>query len=692
MANSNHVISVDLRLLTNNFDSALSYVQNRARTVFGSIADNANGSFIGGAFNTAAWAAAFSFIQQAGIMAFRAIGKEINRGIEYQNNLISNASSYGTLLNLNFKSATALAKKANVIFQQENVGLPFERVGAQFRANYGDDFLAAFYDPKDEKASLQRTASLLGRLQVLIGGTTGTTNYQQTAFIGNVLSDKFSKLSRLEVFRNNPQLQRVFNSEIAKVGGVENFDKMGRNERIGILENITGQALPDEIMNAYKNTLGGVFSRLKQQLFGDLGLFSITRNLIFNMPDSNIITSLTKFFAELFKSNGIFGTIKAAVGGVIDRFLIGFKLTLDIMTAILKPINLLFMALQPLNPLIYALTFALTTLATVGLANNIYRIIQGILIQSGAAAFGSQLGMAAMLGKGGDLVGMSMLAKIGFGKTLMGVKGIVKGLDNLADVGWVTISNGFRLATVGVAKFGLSLLGLLANPVFLTVTGVLLGIALIGFTIYKNWKPLDAFFKGFWDGFSEVFTPANEMLMVFNDLLSGIGEALRPITNAFVGLYNAMKPALDGINGFFNMNQYEATEENFSTGKQIGRTIGGATNFGLRTIMAPLTPLLNLFGGGAPVPNNADGNMSPLLSAIDREVRSGSGGSIAIANTTEAILNRGQQETVARSIVGGGGANITNHFNITGSNGQDIAQQIMNILNTQWSSAQRENA
>ncbi|QVQ57020.1 tape measure protein [Anabaena phage Elbi] len=682
MSNRQHVISVDLRLLTNGFDSSLNYINSRLNGVFGQVSDNAVNSFFGsnGFLSSYLWNQAFNMIQMAGIATFRAIGNEVKRSIDYQNNLISMATSYKGLLNLSTKEAMSLSRESNLVFQRRNAALPsFGNFRSSLQAAYGDDILSVVYDQNNIKGSLERTADVIGRTTVLLGSISGVTNFQRTSFLSNFLSDDFKKLSRLEVFRNSPQLQRAFTDQVDAVGGEKGFNALSRKDRILMLENISSLAVDDDILEAYKNSLGGVLSRLGQEMFGDLGIFSFTRDLIFGLPNTNMLSSISFFIKEIFAPDGVFGLIKPAIQGIVDTVLIGTKFILDRTSFIFMGLNALAKVLQPLAPLIYATSSALTVMAAVGLANTIKAAIQGYLISSGAAMLGGKMGMAAMFGMGGDLVGLKTLATLGVGKLIAPLGFLTMGLDKLADVGWLAISSGFMKASLSIKTFGMSLWAIVANPAFLTIAGIVGAIALSGYTLWKYWEPIGDFLKGFWIGFKQGLPVLDQI----ESVLQGIGEALSPITEGFKNMANAMQPVLDGFTKFFNLQQEKGGDKYVNRGIDFG----GAASIATRGILS--SPVINpLFSGffnlfGSPTENRADGDPQAVMSAINNERRKMTpGAKLAIHNTDENVLTRSQTEQLASA--GRVNTTINNTFNISGADPQAIAKQIADILNSQW--------
>jgi len=669
---ANRVISISLQLLTGTFNSQMDNFMNGFNNRFRNFNQDLTNSFFGsnGAFSISLWDQAFDTIYYLGARAFRAIGNEISRAIEVQNDLVSTAASYQALLNISFGDAEKLAKRSNIIFQQQNSALPFQQLGSQLRAAYGDDILQSFYDKDNVDGSLTRTAALIGKMQVLMGGISGTTNYQRMSFLSNALTSTFKHLNRLEVMRNSPLMQSAFENEVRNVGGEKAFDALDRSERIKVLERVAHAAISEDVVDAYSNTLGGMFNRMMLKFFGDIGIFSFTRD-IFGEYDNNVITSLTKLFKELFNPNGVFGLFFAFLSGVADGFLITVKTFIDATTFILKPLNMLAYALKPLSPLIYILSTALTVLATRGLANAIVGTIANIHTN----------GIGGILGK----VGLGFLAPgAGVLGGMIKPANIMKGLGTLISSGATSTVNGFLGMGAAIKSFSTSLIALGANPVFWTVALVVGAIALAGYTLWKYWKPLGMFFDGFWEGFTESLEPASFMLEGFKDILVGIADALSPIAEGFNDIFASMKPMLDGIGNFFNGEQEEGTREHFDAGKSLGKSTGGF--LGKLALGALLTGGTNPLVGLS-IPNFASGN-DPygVMNAIARESSAmPSGASPVIANDSELIIPRSQQRMIGNTY------NLSPTINIANGGSPSVVNDITNALNVWWQQVKLEN-
>lgn len=169
----------------------------------------------------------------------------------------------------------------------------------------------------------------------------------------------------------------------------------------------------------------------------------------------------------------------------------------------------------------------------------------------------------AVAGTGAALVGLSGMS--------FAVSGAIKGFNNLlwvirqADIlmwGWSgritagigNIQAGIFKSIPAIQKMGVVMKGFnllcAANPIGLIVTG----IAVAAFLVIKYWKPITAFFRGFF---------------------AGLKEGLAPLAPAFKQIGGAVKPIVDWLKRLISpINTAGAASENF--GQKIGKAIGDA--------------------------------------------------------------------------------------------------------------------
>ena len=125
-----------------------------------------------------------------------------------------------------------------------------------------------------------------------------------------------------------------------------------------------------------------------------------------------------------------------------------------------------------------------------------------------------------------------------------------------------TVMRGFAAARTVIAGFGLSSLAALW-PVVLAVAAV----AAVAFVIYKYWKPLKAFFAGFWEGLTKGLEPLTPLFDAFVGTLSGIWTAVQPY----------LQPVLDWFGDFFSLTQVGEGNAR-SWGESVGSALASVVN------------------------------------------------------------------------------------------------------------------
>lgn len=669
MALRQNTVKVNLTLDDDKFISGLRQVQQVTRNTFNNLSSVVSKSVGSEAFQVAGWLKGFNVIEQAGTAAFDVIKNQIKDAANLQTDLIGAATSYQQLLKVSFKDAKDIAKLANTSFTNNSIGLPFAEFGQMMRSALGDDILGALYNANDVAGSIDKSAQLLSRLQVLVGGTTGVNMGQRVALVTDLLSGNYKKITSQEAFRNNPVLNRAFEEIITGIGGEDAFNKLNKEEKIKKVIEPLSKSISDDVIAAYTNTASGFIGKIQNGLFGTNGIFSFSRDLISSIPDSSLITSITGLLGELTNT---FTVLSPILRGIVDPLAIALKGIMDGLSLILKPINTVLGTLGLLEPAIYGLSAALSTLFYVGIAKFGLSSLSGM----GAKA-ATKTPLSAMLGggksKSSTVLGIANLASAlpfvtnqfkvglatikGWGVAMkaLNIASVVSGLTSLATVGATT----FTALSAGAMAFTAALL---TNPIT-WIVGAFVGAS---YLIWKNWKPLSEFFKGFFEAMLEDIQPVI-------DKFSWLGDILKQIYDTAVLLGSEIAKIGDGVGKFLGTQ----TETN-GTERQSGRNFYKSAKSFLGSALNPF----KLFGLG----NFASGN-DPygVYAALTRESRSmPSGARPAIANTSEMILNKQQQANLLSSRTQPG-LNYSPTFIINNKvDEQEIAQISMNALNNWW--------
>lgn len=124
-----------------------------------------------------------------------------------------------------------------------------------------------------------------------------------------------------------------------------------------------------------------------------------------------------------------------------------------------------------------------------------------------------------------------------------------------AGAGSLSFTAGIKNAIVAVRALGAAAM---ANPIGLIIAV----IAAVGFTIYKYWDRVKAFFSGFWGGLKEGLGPLFESLSEYWEIIKTV---FSPLKSLFGWL-------IDCFSSFFS--QSEATKESLAGFADAGRTVG----------------------------------------------------------------------------------------------------------------------
>ncbi len=154
-------------------------------------------------------------------------------------------------------------------------------------------------------------------------------------------------------------------------------------------------------------------------------------------------------------------------------------------------------------------------------------------------------------------------------------------LKEVAQASWKTARGGLPALGQSLRTFGGRLTGLASRALPVAVGGLrtlgaaLLGIpgigwaaaaiAAAGFLIYKYWQPLQAFFKGVWEGFQQALQPVLAALSPLAAVFAAVGAAA-----TWVGA--ALKPVIDWFGSLFA--PLNKSEEQLSGIAAAGRVVG----------------------------------------------------------------------------------------------------------------------
>lgn len=330
--NTQSTVQVTLGLNSGAFTSGLSKLQESASKTLQNIGGVLNNVFSSDPFKTALGIKGFDLLEKAGTSAFSAISNQISQAVEFQNQLVGTASEYQKLLKTNYSTSFDIAKQYSAIFEQKSAGVPFKEVGDQINRLGGDYLLKAFYNQNDVLGSINKAADTQIKLQALIGGSIGKSK-QKEAFIDSLFGTtgaaalNYSDIVTSQIYQHNVNLAKAFQDTLKQEGiTYSQFNLQDRAQRAKFIDQFLKNANADEIVSSYGSTISGFFDKLGVSIFGKNGLLSFTRDLIPNLPNSDLLTSITNLFSE---TTGIFQFLAPVAQGIIDPLYLGIKLTID---------------------------------------------------------------------------------------------------------------------------------------------------------------------------------------------------------------------------------------------------------------------------------------------------------------------------------------------------------------------------
>lgn len=172
------------------------------------------------------------------------------------------------------------------------------------------------------------------------------------------------------------------------------------------------------------------------------------------------------------------------------------------------------------------------------------------------------------------------------------------------------------LSAARAAVLGFSLSSVAAFAPFL------LGIAAVAaaaWLVYKYWKPIKAFFIGFWQGLKQGLAPAMPMFAALRDTLLRLWDGVLPMFSAFADMLSGLwtrvvpyvQPIMDWFGEFFSLTQAGAGKAQ-SFGQAVGQFIGGAIAVVANFIGGKIAEIQAAFNGGLSGILALIANWSPL--------------------------------------------------------------------------------
>jgi hypothetical protein len=453
----------------------------------------------------------------------------------------------------------------------------------------------------------------------------------------------YSELQQLQFFQNNP----AFLGQLQKqTGGVE-LAELGVKERSDAILKVAQQlAGSEDYLKQSGKLLDSKMSTLMSDLFDpSSGIFGFFRDLNTEVEgNQSVLSSISDSFDLLFGSSGFF-----------SKFSRMFKsLNFDPMLTLFNGITSLNKTAEKMMPF---LEQSAAFIDSGGGLGDLFRLIP-IWLSDRMKALTD-----GVLGKLGTINTASFEPfYAGFrnflGGAVNGAAAFINSVVINADKFWDTIDFG----AIGLA------------------IGVTLGdlvVAFVDLIAKVDWfKVLDLFGSGLWKMFNYL---TGIVLGLTGRVLQALGDASG----------RAYKRLWDATGNFFNGIVSAVTDFFGGMLKRVQGAGLGAMQGAMNFVTNPLgTPAASAkFGGHIPTVAASGG----LFDAIFSELRNmPSGASLAIANTSEAILTPRQLNNLVSGSAAAGvvsnsrssSTSITNHFQIVSNDPDAVAQKVLEIMDT----------
>lgn len=550
---------------------------------------------------------------------------------------------------------------------------------------------------------------------------------QLTNAMGGLLGGQsIPALKQLEYFQRNPALVKRLESLL----NGKNLKDLTSGERLELTLKALDATLTDDTVDRLGGTLDGAIQGVRTTLFDpNVGILGLLRDLDANAEgQQSAFDAINQAAQSLIGSNGLFyvvGDFLSAIGlefqdpmVVLRSATLLFKEKVDFISKTLKTAASLFEgspqeATQYLGQQITAFIagFNLSGLSDrlTGVINSIFqrastfnyapafqmigKLIADVFDQ--ALVFLRGLDYGAIAATAINLIG-SLIRGVGSFllnldlSSYISVAAIVGGVGLVGLIGTaITTGAGLIAAAVGFAfsvlapRYVTSFLAATAGIPLILAVAAALSIAALAKSIIDNWAAIVA-------GVSQFFAPILEAFMAGVNVVAGIIMGDRELIMGSVRqLGQAIRDTIEQVTdqiAFLTGGQTAGQQRAEDTAMLAEQRFQAAraANPGSVAIPAPTSPTVPSRTAGY-IPNAASGlNVGGLLSAAIREGQQmPSGAGLAIANTSEAILNQAQQRALANRLAApsGGGISIGSlTIQTAATDAQGIANDIMQAI------------
>ncbi|MFN6486296.1 MULTISPECIES: hypothetical protein [unclassified Nostoc] len=632
-----------------------------------------------------------------------ALTSKFKEAADIQLNNITAASTYAALTGRNFADAEKVFSNLDKRINQIASSLPGSTEEyKQLALGIQDNLIPAFVDANgvfNEGAFLDGLTSIT-RGMGFLGAASNLASKDVSKFTAKFLGgSSISELEKLLFAEANPAFLSLVQKKLSESG--KKLEQLTVKERKQILEAVQGQLVTEDTIKAAGNSVSGLLESLKDKLFNpSQGIFGLLKDLDDKTEgNQSVLNAFNDTLKALIRDNGLFNTI----GSVLTQLGIDPNATLkylkggiDNVTKWVESLNttlsftnssssnaeqlkskfssfisnlfefrglgkslgsILNNGISNLRGLDWASIFS-------GISNQITSKFNELVIFFETVDFRN---IAKLLGD--SLSGLfkgigSFLISTDWGSRLSEI--VNKAFKALGSLDWGNIFSGLGVVLANVLNTVLKFLekldtGAIFDTVISIIGGMFTGLGV--FLANINWTSVIEVFK-------KAFTAPIDILG------KKIGNVIEEITYFLDNFINKLTGRDDqsAKNQRVAAIQSDPTLDNLQKARKI-REIDHPT----------VTSKLNNYANGF--------NVGSLMSAISREQKAApAGAGIVIANSTEAILNRQQQAQLVSSVGRGGGLSIGSIvIHTAATNGQEIADTVMQHIADRWNSYSQNN-
>lgn len=501
---------------------------------------------------------------------------------------------------------------------------------------------------------------------------------------------KVASLDRLMFFsRKNPVLKTNL-EKVVKTEGTD-LDKMDKGKRLQVILKAVNMTLTDDTITRMNASFDAIKQSFLTKLFDpNVGMFGLLRDVDDNL-DNGMQTAFEGITAALDSVIGEKG-ILMSLAGLLSALGLGGQ---DPMVTMRNGFLSFAAWMKDVANWLQSLT-GIINAGGDGKQVAIANLIKGAMKIPEALGKGiaqlvnSATGALFNLGTwtGAAQIGGLLITAIG--------RGLVSFIANLSPQSWFAASGAILLMGIAIPAltgFATTLLmgtisavggALLGVPVLMIAAG---GLALIGIglLIAQNWQTISTWFAttwptvtaqivGFWNGLTGAIGGfcSSAVMFIQTKFTQAVEWASAKVTSFVQGVTTA-------IGNFFNMigAKIQQAISNIKL-PDIGAAAGAAAT-GVPGMLAAgagsvISGAASKIMGGAATGYMPSSGLGGLLGAAIKESRAmPSGSSLMMANSSEAILNRGQQGAMAGAMGGRGGGTFAPNISIQASAGMDVA-------------------